>query len=282
MNVHPMPTPVTNLLSGTPIIAAGGQHACAAINSGVYCWGRNISGELGHAPAVAPSPQMVGGGVTITSLALGQRHMCFNALSTSGSYQVTCYGASDKGQVGVADSANHPEGVMVSGVNAQEYLKLSAGGDSTCAGVLAVTIGYGGELHCWGDNGHGQLGGGSSMPFSAASLPVCGASGCNNLTDFSVGYDHTCAALLDGVHCWGNGLNETLGFASGDLSAPGRSALTPSGAHVTAGYDHSCASYSDMTTNKWLLRCWGNNAQGQLGAPTTISNAGPMPPSWAD
>jgi hypothetical protein len=52
--------------------------------------------------------------------------------------------------------------------------------------------------------------------------------------------------------------------------------------HLAAGHDQSCAVIVDNTTFVDLLRCWGNNASGQLGIPTTTASSGPTVPRWGD
>jgi alpha-tubulin suppressor-like RCC1 family protein len=279
---HPMPMPVNGLPSGNVILAAGGQHACAAVNGTIYCWGRNVSSELGTLATTTATPTMVTvAGVSINSIAVGQRHMCFNAQGSSGAYQVSCFGASDKGQVGLTDGTDHAHAVTVSGLG--QEVKLSAGGDTTCAGVLANVSGFGGgQLRCWGSNSRGQLGGGPSVgAFSAMPVVVC--NGCNTLTDFAVGYDHTCAALANGVECWGNNSDEELGIVGADTNAPSAIAFSvSSGAWVAAGYDHSCSAYADVTSGAELIECWGGNGTGQLGLPLSTLMSSPGWPRWGD
>src|SRR5262249_34111491 len=161
--------------------------------------GKNSAGELGNAPATSGTPTVVTiAGPTIYSLALGDRHLCFNELSTGGGVDVRCFGASDHGQVGVSDGANHPTGVTVSGLITK--VRLSAGGDPPCAGVVTDPGSPSSALPCWGSNAHGQLGAGSTLASSPTPLSVCGGN-CNGMSDFSVGRDHVCAVFADGVKC---------------------------------------------------------------------------------
>jgi hypothetical protein len=276
---HWVPQPVMALpmLSSqvVPLLGAGGQHACAAISSAIYCWGKNGNGELGTLPPVAPTPTMsVLTGPTVTDLALGQHHMCFSEHTTAGAYDVRCMGASDFGQVGVADSNNHPSPVVVPGLTTS--VRLAAGGDSTCAAMPLTQ----GDLRCWGSNLHGQLGGGVAPGiYSATPVTVC-TGGCNFLNAFAVGFDFACLASDDGVRCWGDGANMQLGFGNSDTSAPGQAALPNKSAWVFSGYDQTCASYGDL--NMVALRCWGNNAMLQLAQPASVATSGAVAPRWGD
>jgi alpha-tubulin suppressor-like RCC1 family protein len=82
------------------------------------------------------------------------------------------------------------------------------------------------------------------------------------------GYEHTCA-LFDGggVRCWGMGANGRLGTGAtvniGDDETPATIpdvVLGGRAVQITAGRDHTCAR---LDTGK--VRCWGANAEGQLG-----------------
>ena len=66
-----------------------------------------------------------------------------------------------------------------------------------------------GDLWCWGRNGHGQLGDGTTASTSMASAPVPGLSDVKQL---AAGGAHTCARLVDGtVACWGADTSGQLG-----------------------------------------------------------------------
>ena len=89
-------------------------------------------------------------------------------------------------------------------------LPLVAGGPA----VTQISAGYGhtcarlddGTAACWGDNGYGQLGDGTTTD---RSLPVAVRNPDNTgpltgVTAISAGTGHTCARLDDGTAaCWG-------------------------------------------------------------------------------
>jgi alpha-tubulin suppressor-like RCC1 family protein len=197
------------------VLAAGGAHACAAISSAIYCWGKNSAGELALAPATNGTPtRVITAGPTIYSIALGDRHMCFNELNANGNVDVQCYGASDRGQVGVADGVDHPVGVTVPMLSGR--LHLEANGDTTCATLLTNAFSTAGHLSCWGSNSHGQLGRGSTAPFSPTPVTVCSANAnCDYVFDFTVGFDHVCGAFSDGSNA-----GVTAATSSSASSAP--------------------------------------------------------------
>jgi alpha-tubulin suppressor-like RCC1 family protein len=146
-------------------------------------------------------------------------------------------------------------------------VQITAGPGHTCA----VT---GGTAHCWGANGSGQLGDGTTDQRTTPT-PVSGLSGATAITASGMfAGSHTCALLSGGTaRCWG------ANFAGqvGDGTTGQRTTPTPvtglSGATaITAGITHSCALLGDGTA-----RCWGDNGSGQLGDGTTGQRTTPTP-----
>src|SRR5664280_2794775 len=88
---------------------------------------------------------------------------------------------------------------------------VAAGFSHTCALLI------GGTIKCWGDNGFGELGNGST---TSSSVPVP-VSGITNATAVSAGADFTCALLAGGtVQCWGRGDQGQLGDGTIPTSPP--------------------------------------------------------------
>jgi alpha-tubulin suppressor-like RCC1 family protein len=140
-------------------ISAGANHTCALTRSGlVYCWGLNMTGELGQ--ALVPNecegfpcsrrPVRVETSIRFDAVSAGFGHTC--ALSEGRAF---CWGRNDEGQLGNPRVDDSCEGVPCTvspiPVLGVEFTSIAAGGDHTC-GIAA------GAAFCWGSNQYGQLG----------------------------------------------------------------------------------------------------------------------------
>ena len=114
-------------------------------------------------------------GVTPTQIATGSLFAC--ALGSAGA--AYCWGANGNGQLGNGASGITynplPVAVTTSGVLSGKTLtQVSAGSGSTCA--LDTT----GTAYCWGANGNGQLGNGtttqSAVPVAVTTPGCCPVS----------------------------------------------------------------------------------------------------------
>ncbi len=207
----------------------------------------------------------------VTAIAAGGAHTC--ALNTTGG--VKCWGNNSTGQVGDGDPSTADRGVPVNvfGLKAG-VAALSLGSNYSCALTTA------GSVKCWGLNDFGQLGDGTSdgpekcIGNSCSTVPVAVMSLTDGVTAIAAGVDHTCAVISrGGVKCWGSNRDGQLGNGThADSSTSVDVVGLETGAiSVSAGYGHSCA----LTVSNGV-KCWGLNAQGQLGNGTTSNSLTPV------
>ena len=184
----------------------------------------------------------------IQALAAGGGHTC--ALDTGG--EVSCWGENFYGQLGDGTTEfKRLTPVAVSGLSGG-VSAISAGSVHTCA-LLSGTV------KCWGMNGGGQVGDGSTENRYA---PVDVAVGAD-VQAIATGDSHTCALLTNGqIKCWGAYKTNTPASASlgGHLATA-----------VAAGGGHTCA----LTTGGGV-KCWGANYFGQLGDGTQTDRTEPV------
>lgn len=133
----------------------------------------------------------------------------------------------------------------------------------------ACLVTAGGGLRCWGNNGYGQLGDGSST----TRLKAVAVTGVDAVRIFSAGGSHTCAVTSGGgVTCWGSNESGQLGTGGSFYeSTPAEVVGLGSVRAVSAGADHTCAVTSDGG-----VMCWGSNESGQLGDDSGIDQATPV------
>ncbi len=152
-----------------------------------------------------------------------------------------------------------PAPILMSG--GLEVASVTAGGDHVCA----VTVSN--DLLCWGDNGFGQLGDGTT---DDRATPTA----VNNFefAKASAGGQHTCA-LTAGAEtlCWGNNSDGQTGIGTvgGRVLLPTRVSNDVRCSNLAAGTLHTCAMTSEVRDGGKPVHCWGSNALGQLGRSIT-------------
>ncbi|HYD51307.1 MAG TPA: hypothetical protein VEA99_01720, partial [Gemmatimonadaceae bacterium] len=173
-------------------VTVGRWHACA-IEQGTgaaYCWGANWRGQLGvangGADVLQPTTPVAGpsGVLSFRSISAGIQHTC--GVTTAD--EVFCWGGNALGQLGPSGGSGGSTPVPLP----NHYASVTASGDFTCALTTAglvechgrtlpgaptwllATLGEGASSHvcgtdsgqqvwCWGVNGWGQLGDGSTF-----------------------------------------------------------------------------------------------------------------------
>ncbi|MFT3772671.1 MAG: MopE-related protein [Minicystis sp.] len=207
------------------------------------------------------------------------------ALSAVGN--VKCWGYNALGQLGLGDTVERGVDTGEMG-NQLPFVNLgtgktakavSAGGHHACAILNDNTV------KCWGDNsyyGRGNLGlgdtahRGDNAGEMGDNLPTVNLGTGKTAKAISAGGDHNCAILNDDtVKCWGSNADGQLGL--GDTAHRGDNAgemgdslptvnlgTGKTAKAISAGGSHTCALLNDNT-----VKCWGDNADGQLGLGNT-------------
>jgi alpha-tubulin suppressor-like RCC1 family protein len=181
----------------------------------------------------------------IIQLDTGGDHTC--VLVASGS--VKCWGNNYSGQLGDGTTSDHSTPVLVPGLSS--VTTLATGIEHTCA-VTAASAGDG-HIQCWGNNGHGQLGDGTT---NHRSTPV-EVNSLSSVSTLAAGGWHSCALLNDGrVQCWGyNDYGQLGDGTTSDRNTPVAVNGLSDVLALAGGMLHTCA-----LTSSGAVYCWGSNS----------------------
>lgn len=230
-------------------LAVGGAHGCAILRGGeLRCWGRGEEGQIGdgetrdRATAVVATKAAPG----IVTIAAGSRHTCAGDRGAS----LRCWGLASSGQLG-------EPALLV------DFVRIWAGSDHNCGANAS------GEIRCWGAGASGRLGTGSGISSSQPN-PVQNLGA--GVRDVALGHEHSCAITAQGkVVCWGSNTFGALGDGTTsnasslpvDVVGLKRAAIS-----LAAADFFTCAVLDDAT-----VQCWGHNASGQLGIPSSLGTS---------
>ena len=224
-------------------------------------------------PTPSPVQGLLPGAVSVASNGQG-----FCALLASG--QVSCWGSSGGGQLGDGDTGgpdtcvgfgkNHPVPCSTSAVSTGiTATSLESSGSGYCAILTS------GEVDCWGSNGYGAVGDGTSSGPDTCYGVACATTPVSigiTATSLARSDSNTCAILTSGqVDCWGYNLFGQLG--DGTHSGPETCAGLPCGtAPSSTGIDATSVvgggvGYCAILPSS-AVDCWGQNQDGQLGDGT--------------
>jgi len=241
-------------------IAAGGGHTCV-VDGEVKCWGS--AGVLGDGTnaARADARPVTPSISNVFQLVAGNNFTC--ALGVDGHIQ--CWGFNESGQLGNGNSspAQAPVNNLMFGSGGEVAGSMTAGAAHACAVRSSDNTAW-----CWGANGSGQLGGGTTGGSSSTPVQVLKRNprglptALTGVRSVNAGGQHTCAAMLNGTAlCWGNDAFGQLGDGTQttiNVAVPVQR-LT-NAVEVLAAEDFSCARRDTLA-----VVCWGNSARAGNG-----------------
>lgn len=275
-------------------VSAGSSHTCALRSNGwAFCWGNNYRGQLGTAavPSISSSscspmslcrsatPRWVGG-YAFTAISAAGNNTC--GLTSTGA--IYCWGSNYAGQLGDGTfGGQSPTPVLVKG--SVVFRSVTVGYSHVCG------LDANGYAYCWGRNGEGQLGNGTTRDSALAGL----VGGGMRFRAISAGGAHTCgiadrqmydAGLGGGgmrtlgggtqMYCWGSGFAGQLGNGT---TGTGVQVSWPTPVSSSTGFtglgDYESSNSSCALTVLGAGWCWGDNYTGQLGTGSTTPETTP-------
>ena len=245
---------------------AGGQAQCLINNLPIGhhdAITATYSGDAANLSSTSdPIVQDVAGTGPVTPmLAGGRTHTC--ALDDRG--YAWCWGRNDLGELGDGTRPTDQ-------TTAVPVFGPFSGADEVAAGAEHACALASDDVYCWGDNAFGQLGDGTTTNYPAPN-PVTGLPPAD-VVAVSAGFEHSCALTAGGgVKCWGRNQYGQLGTGTTsqsntpvDVTGLGSGVVA-----IAAGQRHTCA-----LTLAGGVKCWGDNALGQLGDGTNVPSSTPV------
>jgi alpha-tubulin suppressor-like RCC1 family protein len=173
-------------------VAAGRNHTCGITSEKkLRCWGTNSSGQVGVGSTVNPQvPVEIDPGVSYKYISVQENNTC----AITSLDKLKCWGTNASGQVG-----NGTTGGVISTPTiidaATNYKQVQVGNYHTC-GITSTD-----QLKCWGSNGNGRLGDGTTI--GPVNTPKA-IDAANTYKKVYAGGSYTCALRMNGdLYCWG-------------------------------------------------------------------------------
>lgn len=261
----------------------------------VWCWGSNVTGQLGNGTRNASSsPTLVAGAQKFDTLANGTSFtMCGLSLTEKQPY---CWGSNSHGQAGQVNAGDNV--LIPTIVEKNSYAKLVQGATTTCGITATATV------RCWGENnGFGKRYADEGAAAHGAPDEVKFPAGAGPGTaDLVLDRSTACALSTAGkISCWsenrlgqvGKSVTDAVGasYSIGGSTAVITTASLPTAVIIPAGQDQfeEGTQTPELLPGSWkslfisneertemksvvcaiasddAASCWGNNDDGQLG-----------------
>ncbi len=269
-------------LEGIKSITSGRLSNCVIVGNEnkTKCWGYAHYGSLGNGDTNknknTPTFVLDQSGnelKDVSSLAIRESQYAYPykcALMQDG--KVKCWGYNGYGQLGVGDRTLRSKATTVS--NIDDAIDLKVGGHSS--GGFTCALLSDGKVKCWGYNGRGQLGDGTTT-YKTTPVYVQDEDG-GDLTNVKAielaqdDYGLACAILDNGaVKCWGYNGRGQLGVGDRKKRTTPTQVLDIDGSDSSKKAEKleiigsgSYTSVCALLENK-EIKCWGYNYRGRLG-----------------
>jgi len=267
-------------VTGATLVAAGGNHSCAANATQVQCWGQNDSDQAGVA---SPEGQrnvgtaaVVAGLTGVTQLDLDVSRSC--ARVTDG--HVKCWGYNNYTAIMLGTGSQERTVSTPTDVTNVTVARFDTGPGHAC-GISATN-----QLVCWGAAADGRLGNGEPQSLHEAAVLVPDVNAMTAQastaatfpatpgtlvarTEFAVGSHSVCGIIGGGrILCFGAGGDGRLGAGS-TRANPSQDGVPVAGiedaVQVDTGLSRSCALRRNGT-----VACWG-------ALTNNIASSSPLP-----
>jgi alpha-tubulin suppressor-like RCC1 family protein len=173
-------------------LSAGNSHVCGTAAGGsAWCWGNDLSGQLGDGDAglaqcgdvpCSKRAVAVAGGLRFRHVTAGFNFSC--GVTTHD--RIWCWGDNEHGHLGTGTESSSTTPVEVAGNRRWRQVRA---GDNLACGITTA-----GKAFCWGLNNEGELGNGTT----AVSLVPVAVAGGLQWSQLTVSSEHTCGIATDG------------------------------------------------------------------------------------
>jgi alpha-tubulin suppressor-like RCC1 family protein len=243
---------------GISIATSGWRHSCfLRADRTVWCSGSNATGQtgLGTTTGNTLTPTQVGTDTNWQDITAGYEHTCATRTTST----LWCWGSNATGQTGLGTTAGNTLTPTQVGTDTN-WRNITAGELHTCATKTT------GTLWCWGSNGNGRTGLGTT---AGNTLTPTQVGTDTNWQVVNIGFNHTCATKTTGtLWCWGGNWNGQLGNGGTTQGlSPAQVGTDTNWQTIDSGGNHTCAVKTTGT-----LWCWGQNLYGAVGAGASTAN----------